>query len=53
MSTRELDRVQVLSRVAERRLSQREAARVLGVTDRQLRRLWVAYQRDGAAGLTS
>ena len=53
MSTRELDRLQVLGRVAERRLSQHEAARVLGVTERQLRRLWVAYQRDGAAGLTS
>ena len=53
MSTRELDRLQVLGRVAERRLSQREAARVLGVTERQLRRLWVAYQHDGAAGLTS
>jgi transposase len=53
MSSQELDRLSVLGRVAERRLSQREAARVLGVTERQLRRLWRAYQRDGAAGLLS
>ena len=53
MSSRELDRLQVLSRVAERRLTQREAARILGVTERQLRRLWKAYKADGAVGLTS
>ena len=53
MSSRELDRLQVLGRIAERRLTQREAARVLGITERQLRRLWKAYKADGAAGLTS
>jgi hypothetical protein len=53
MSTGELDRLQVLVRVSERRLTQREAARVLGVTERQLRRLWTAYRRHGAAGLVS
>jgi hypothetical protein len=53
MSNRELDRLQVLVRVSEQRLTQREAARVLGVTERQLRRLWKAYQQHGAAGLVS
>jgi len=53
MSNRELDRLQVLVRVSERRLTQREAARVLGVTERQLRRLWTAYRQRGAAGLVS
>jgi len=53
MSSRELDRLQVLGRVAERRLTQQEAARLLGVTGRQLRRLWKSYQRDGATGLIS
>ena len=53
MSSRELDRLQVLGRVEQRRLTQREAARVLGVTERQLRRLWAAYRRDGPAGLAS
>jgi hypothetical protein len=40
-------------RVSERRLTQREAARVLGVTERQLRRLWTAYRQHGASGLAS
>ena len=53
MSTRELDRLQVLVRVTERRLTQREAARVLAVTERQLRRLLKAYRADGPAGLAS
>ena len=53
MSTRELDRLQVLGRVAEKRLTQREAAVILGVTDRQLRRIWKRYQAEGAAGLVS
>jgi hypothetical protein len=53
MGTRELDRLQVLVRVSERRLTQREAARVLGVTERQLRRLWTACRQHGAAGLVS
>ena len=48
-----MDRLQVLVRVSEQRLTQREAARVLGVTERQLRRLWKAYQQHGAAGLVS
>lgn len=53
MSDRELDRLQVLVRVSERRLTQREAARVLGITERQLRRLWSAYRERGAPGLVS
>ena len=51
MSKRELDRLQVLVRVREHRLTQREAARVLGVSDRQVRRMLAAYERRGAAGL--
>ncbi len=53
MSHRELDRLQVLVRVCERRLTQKEAARVLGVTERQLRRLWKRYNEHGAQGLVS
>jgi transposase len=53
MSTRELDRLQVLVRVTEKRLTQREAARQLGVTERQLRRLLTAYRAHGPAGLVS
>ena len=53
MSHRELDRMQVLVRVQEKRLTQRQAARILRVSERQLRRLWQVYKRDGADGLAN
>jgi hypothetical protein len=53
MSYEELDRVSVIERVIERRLTQREAARMLGLTSRQVRRLRRAYVRDGPGGLAS
>ena len=53
MSYEELDRVGVIERVIEKRLTQREAARMLGLTSRQLRRLRRAYGRDGPGGLAS
>ncbi len=53
MSYEELDRVSVIERVIEKRLTQLEAAQILGVTSRQVRRLRRAYERDGPAGLAS
>ena len=53
MSYEELDRVRVIERVIERRLRQREGARMLGLTSRQVRRLRRAYERDGPEGLAS
>jgi transposase-like protein len=53
MSYEELDRVSVMERVIEKRRTQREAARMLGMTSRQVRRLRRAYLRDGAVGLAS
>jgi transposase-like protein len=53
MSYEELDRVRVIERVIEKRLTQCEAARMLGLTSRQVRRLRRAYERDGARGLAS
>ena len=53
MSYEELDRVGVIERVIEKRLTQREAARMLGLTSRQVRRLRRAYQRGGARALAS
>jgi len=49
----ELDRVSVIERVTGKRLTQREAARMLGLTRRQVRRLCRAYGRDGPCGLAS
>jgi transposase len=53
LSYEELDRLGVIERVIERRLTQREAARMLGVTSRQVRRLRRRYERDGPGGLAS
>ncbi len=49
----ELDRLQILTRLAERRLTQRRAAALLGLGTRQVRRLSRAFQGDGAAALAS
>ncbi len=53
LSYEELDRVSVIERVIEKRLTQVEAARMLGLTSRQVRRLRRAYERDGPIGLAS
>jgi hypothetical protein len=53
ISAKELDRLEILGRVAERRLTQRQAAAQLGVTERQVGRLCRALRQQGAAGLIS
>ena len=53
MSTRELDRLEILGRVAEKRLTQREAALRLGLGVRQIARLVVALREQGPPGLVS
>ena len=53
MSAKELDRVEVIRRVAEARLSQVEAGELLGLTSRQVRRLCRAFEATGAGGLVS
>jgi len=49
----ELDRLQVMSQLAERRLTRRRAAALLGLSERQIRRLYRAFRRDGAKALAS
>ncbi len=53
MSAKELNRLEVLGRVIERRLTQRQAAEQLGLSERQVRRLCRALGQQGAAGLVS
>ena len=53
MSAKELDRLEVLGRVLERRQTQRRAAEQLGLSERQLRRLCRALAQHGAAALAS
>jgi len=51
MSGRELGRVEVLARVRSRELRVVDAARLMGVSYRQGKRLWKRYREKGAAGL--
>lgn len=51
MSERELQRIEVLSKVTERKMTTVTAAGVLGLTRRQVQRLLKTFQTDGASGL--
>ena len=42
-----------MQRLKEKRLSQKEAARLLGISTRQVKRLWRSYRKKGAKGLVS
>ena len=53
MSNRELTRVEVMQRLKEKTLSQKEAARMLGVGVRQVKRLLHRFRAGGAAALIS
>jgi len=53
MSPRELERLALMRRIAERRTTQRLAAEQLGLTVRQVERLHAAYKARGAEGLVS
>lgn len=53
MSTEELERLEVIRKVVEKRLSQAVASRQLGVTVRQIKRLVKKYRDQGATGLIS
>ena len=53
MSNRELTRLEVMQRLKEKRLSHKEAAHLLGISPRQVKRLFRAYKAQGAAGLVS
>jgi predicted XRE-type DNA-binding protein len=53
MSHSELTRLEILQRIEDRRLSQAQAATMLGLTDRQMRRLVHRYRAHGPEGLVS
>lgn len=53
LSRRELDRVGVIEAVADGRLGQREAAKQLALSVRQVKRLMQRYREHGATGLAS
>jgi hypothetical protein len=53
MSRKEIDRLEVIRRVLERRLTQVKAAELLGLGARQVGRLCATYERHGPVGLVS
>lgn len=53
MSDKELTRVEIISKVSERQLTQQQAGTQLNLTSRQIRRLVAAYRQLGAKGLQS
>jgi transposase len=53
MSAKELNRLEVMQRLSEKRMSQKEAGTILDLSVRQIKRLRKAYREKGAAGLVS
>ncbi len=51
MSDKEITRLQVMVRLGEKRITQKMAAAQLGISTRQVKRLWRKYQEQGAEGL--
>ena len=52
LNQREQARLQVLNCVLEYQLPRTQAAEIMGISERQLRRILAAYRRDGAAALS-
>lgn len=53
MSNREITRLEAMQRIKDKRLTQKETARMLNLSVRQIKRLYRAYKAHGARGLVS
>src|SRR5512139_656021 len=53
MSSKEISRLEVMQRLKDKRLRQKEAAQLLGLSVRQVKRLWKKYGKQAAKGLVS
>jgi len=53
MSEKEISRKEILDKINDKRMLQREAAKVLGISERHLRRLLQSYRRKGTPALIS
>jgi transposase len=53
MSTKELGRAEILSKLKQKAISQLQAAEILGISNRQVRRLYREYKKMGARALIS
>jgi transposase len=50
MSVKELTRLEVMQRLTQKRMSPKEAGRMLGLSTQQIKRLLKRYRQQGAAG---
>ncbi len=53
MSAKELTRLEIMQRIEGQGLKQKEAAAILGLSERHIKRLYRAYREQGASGLIS
>lgn len=53
MSAKELERKSQIEKAVDKRVTQKEAAEKLGISERQMRRLIRQFKKDGAAGIVS
>ena len=53
MSPKEVNRLEVIQRVQEKRMTRKAAAELLGISERQVKRLVHRYREQGASGLIS
>lgn len=53
MSKKEITRLKLMQRLEGKQVTQKEVSRQLGISIRQVKRIWQAYRREGAAGLIS
>ena len=53
MSSKEISRLEVMQKLSEKRMSQKEAGRMLNLSTRQVKRLLKNYRKQGASGLIS
>jgi len=53
MSSKEINRLEVMQRLSKKQMSQAEAGTILNVSTRQIKRLLKAYRVEGAKGLVS
>ena len=51
MSEKEIKKTEMMSQLAEKQITQRMAAEHLGISVRQVKRLWNKYQKHGTEGL--
>jgi transposase len=51
MNQSELKRLEVMQKLEEKRITQKKAAEAIGLSVRQVKRIWKAYQQEGLQGV--